>query len=93
MTELSLDNGAVATSGGYGYQFDPAGHFTHILDPKTGEPARRWASVTVTANRATLADGLSTALSVAPAELAPGILGEKGHAYVVPFGTASAAWL
>jgi thiamine biosynthesis lipoprotein len=93
LTELSLDKGAVATSGGYGYRFDPTGRFTHILDPKTGEPARRWASVTVVADNATLADGLSTALSVAPAEMASAILGESGRAYLVPFGTGAAHWL
>jgi thiamine biosynthesis lipoprotein len=93
LTELSLDQGAVATSGGYGYRFDRAGRFTHILDPKTGEPARRWASVTVTSNRATLADGLSTALSVAPKEMASAVLGGSGRAYLVPFSTETAHWL
>jgi len=93
LTQLSLSQGAVATSGGYGYQFDRAGLFTHILDPKTGEPARRWASVTVTANSAMLADGLSTTLSVASAEMTPSILGDRGRAYVVPFGMARAGWL
>ena len=93
LTELSLDQGAVATSGGYGYRFDRAGRFTHILDPKTGEPARRWASVTVTSNRATLSDGLSTALSVAPKEMASAVLGGSGRAYLVPFSTETAHWL
>ena len=93
LTELSLDKGAVATSGGYGYRFDPAGRFTHILDPKTGKPARAWASVTVLADSATLADGLSTALSAAPPENASTILGGQGRAYLVPFGTATPFWL
>jgi thiamine biosynthesis lipoprotein len=93
LTELSLDRGAVATSGGYGYHFDRGGRFTHILDPKTGKPARRWASVTVIAASATLADGLSTALSVAPAEMAPTILGDNRRAYLVPLGAGTAHWL
>ena len=93
LTELSLDRGAVATSGGYGYQFDAAGRFTHILDPKTGKPARRWASVTVTADNATLADGLSTALAVAPAELAGTMLEARARACVVPLESASLHWL
>lgn len=88
LTELSLDKGAVSTSGGYGYQFDRAGRFTHILDPKTGDPARRWGSVTVVADSATLADGLSTAMSVAPIEVAAPILSGRGRAYVVPLGSA-----
>ena len=37
---LSLDEGAVATSGTY-----ERGH--HVIDPRTGEPARQLASVTV----------------------------------------------
>jgi FAD:protein FMN transferase len=93
LTELSLNQGAVATSGGYGCRFDRAGRFTHILDPKTGEPARRWASVTVIADGATLADGLSTALSVAPAEMVSTILRGRGRVYLVPFGRGNAHWL
>lgn len=93
LSELPLTRGAVATSGGYGYQFDRAGSFTHILDPKTGQPARRWASVTVIANSAALADGLSTALSVVETEMIPMVLGEKGRAYFVPFGAEDAYWL
>lgn len=67
--ELSLGDApdllpALATSGGYGTQFgaDPLLH--HLLDPSTGRSANHFASVTVAAPRATLADGLSTALSV-----------------------------
>lgn len=93
LTKLSLSQGAVATSGGYGYRFDAAGRFTHILDPSTGGPARSWASVTIIADSATLADGLSTALTVAPPEVARGILGERGRAYLVPFGGGRAFWL
>jgi thiamine biosynthesis lipoprotein len=93
LTELPLAQGAVATSGGYGYQFDRAGLFTHILDPKTGQPARRWASVTVVADSATLADGLSTALSVVDPEMFPAVLGGGGRAYLVPLGGHGAYWL
>jgi FAD:protein FMN transferase len=77
----------MATSGGYGYRFDSAGRFTHILDPKTGDSARRWASVTVLAENATLADGLSTALSIVPNEIAARLLRDGMRAYVVPFGS------
>lgn len=57
---------ALATSGGYGTRFgaDPLMH--HLLDPMTGRSANHLTSVTVAAPRATLADGLSTALSVLP---------------------------
>lgn len=93
LLELPITNGAVATSGGYGYQFDPAGRFTHILDPGTGAPARRWASVTVLAERAATADGLSTALAVVPAERAPMLLSSGARAFLIPEGSKSGHWL
>ncbi len=91
--EVPLSGGAIATSGGYGYRFDPAGRFTHILEPKTGAPARRWASVTVLADRAATADGLSTALTVIPAERAPALLPPGARAYVIPSGAERGRWL
>ena len=58
---IPLENRAVATSGGYGLTFDAAGRHTHIFDPRTGLSPLRYASVSVFAPRATLADALSTA--------------------------------
>jgi FAD:protein FMN transferase len=89
LLELPMTNGAVATSGGYGYLFDPAGRFAHILDPGTGAPARRWASVTVLAERAATADGLSTALTVVPVERAPMLLSSGARAFLIPEGSKS----
>ena len=60
---LELDGGAVATSGGYGNQFDGAGQYHHLFDPKTGLSSQLHASVTVKADDATTADALSTAFS------------------------------
>ena len=37
---------AVATSGAYGFRFDPDGRFNHLLDPRTGGSARLYKSVT-----------------------------------------------
>ena len=93
LVELPLSRGAIATSGGYGYHFDPAGRFTHILEPRTGAPARQWASVTVVADRAATADALSTALSVVPARRAPVLLSRGARAFVVPEGAKSGHWL
>jgi thiamine biosynthesis lipoprotein len=67
--ELPLGNGrgqhpALATSGGYGTRFGPDPLVHHLLDPRTGRSANHYASVSVAAPRATLADGLSTTLSV-----------------------------
>ncbi len=66
---LGSDTGmlpALATSGGYGTRFGPDPLIHHLLDPKTGRSANYYASVSVTAPRATLADGLSTTLSILP---------------------------
>lgn len=93
LIEVPLSRGAVATSGGYGYRFDPAGRFTHILEPKTGAPARRWASVTVLADRAATADGLSTALTVVPAERASALLPQGVRAYLIASGAERGRWL
>lgn len=93
LAELPLTGGAVATSGGYGYAFDRARRFPHILDPRTGKTSRQWSSVTVVADTATRADGLSTAISVAPAGSAPRLLGTDARAYLVPLGGGAPHWL
>jgi thiamine biosynthesis lipoprotein len=65
---LELENRAVATSGGYGTQFDSHGRFHHLFDPHSGASAGEMISVSVMTARATVADALSTALYVmAPA--------------------------
>lgn len=91
--ELPVVSGAVATSGGYGCHFDSAGRFTHILDPRTGACARRWASVTVVTPRATLADALSTAFSVTSPSCCSASLIEPVKVFVAPFGSGEGFWL
>jgi len=60
-----LDEGAVATSGDYErYFIDDSVRYHHILDPKTGYPARKCVSVTIQAPSATEADALATAVFV-----------------------------
>lgn len=59
---VRLRDRALASSAPLGTVFDAAGRTGHILDPRTGEPAAaRWQLVSVTAPRAAVADGLSTA--------------------------------
>lgn len=55
--KISLNQMAVATSA-------PAAHGVHLFNPETGRHGSLYRSVTVLASNATLADGLSTALSV-----------------------------
>ncbi len=75
---LSLKNRAVATSGGYGLTFDAAGRHTHVFDPRSGLSPLRYASVSVFAPRATLADALSTAMmNLEPGEIASVLAAHK----------------
>lgn len=56
---------AVCTSGNYARFTEIEGQrFSHIIDPRTGEPAVGVPSVTVLANTALVADSWATALSV-----------------------------
>ena len=68
---LAISDAAISTSGqserGVVVKGKRRGH---ILDPRTGEPARRAGSVTVVAGSATRADALSTALFVMGREAA-----------------------
>jgi thiamine biosynthesis lipoprotein len=80
---LPLEDQALATSGGYGTQFDAAGRFNHIFDPRTGGCSGRYLSVSVMAKSATTADALSTALSLLPLARADACLRAAG---------ATAAW-
>jgi thiamine biosynthesis lipoprotein len=60
-----MDEGCVATSGDYErYFIYQSIRYHHILDPKTGYPARNCVSVTIKAPTATEADGLATAVFV-----------------------------
>ena len=60
-----MDEGSVATSGDYERFFIyESERYHHILDPKTGKPARGCVSVTLQAATATEADALATAVFV-----------------------------
>lgn len=57
---LDLSNGTFSTSGDYERFFIKDGRrYSHIIDPRTGEPARLCRSVTLVTNRAVLADALA----------------------------------
>ncbi len=61
---VPLVDAALATSGGYGFRFDPAGRFHHIFDPRSGGSPQRYRSVSVILPTATAADALSTGFSL-----------------------------
>jgi thiamine biosynthesis lipoprotein len=66
--EIELCNAAVATSSGSQTRFERSGEWHHLIDPQTGLSSNAHGSVSVQAAHATLADALSTALAVTPAD-------------------------
>jgi thiamine biosynthesis lipoprotein len=66
---IELTDAAFSTSGDYERFFMRDGHrYHHIIDPDTGEPARRSRSVTIMAKSSMVADGLSTGVFILGAE-------------------------
>lgn len=62
---LLLSDRAIATSGGYRRGFDIAGHhYSHIVDPRTGESTGHILSATVVARQPVDAGALATAFCV-----------------------------
>jgi thiamine biosynthesis lipoprotein len=63
---VQVQDRAVVTSGGYERYYEIDGlKYHHILDPRTGFPARlEWQSVTIVEESSTLADALSTAIFI-----------------------------
>jgi thiamine biosynthesis lipoprotein len=61
MPPEALSDQAIATSAPLGTTFDMDGSVGHILDPRTGLFAPSWKQVSVIADKAVEADGLSTA--------------------------------
>ena len=75
---FELSEGALATSGDYERFFEIEGRrFCHILDPRTGWPARGLSSVSVVAGQCLVAGALATAAMV---------LGRSGAAWLAGLG-------
>jgi thiamine biosynthesis lipoprotein len=89
---LDLVDKCVSTSGGYGTLFDSASAFTHLIDTRTGRTAPALLGVSVVADTGSIADGLSTAMLMAPVERRQDILRSAGGQkaiYVTPEGVIS----
>lgn len=71
LAELFLSDEAVGTSGSQTQFFRYRGRrYSHLIDPRTGQPAEGVLSVTVLAENATLAELLSTAFFIGGPDLA-----------------------
>ncbi len=65
LATLRVHNRSVATSGNYENYFEQEGkRYGHLIDPRTGYPVEKVASVTVLAKTAMQADAISTAAFV-----------------------------
>ena len=76
---LTLRDGSVATSGDYEKYFIKNGiRYHHILDPKTGYPARECVSVTILTDKCSFADGLATGVFILGPEKGTALLKNLG---------------
>jgi thiamine biosynthesis lipoprotein len=67
VTRVTLGNAALATSGSVHRGFRVGGQwFGHVIDPRTGRPARRTASASVIAPDTATADAVATVAMVLP---------------------------
>ncbi len=69
---VSLNNRALATSSPAGTIFDPEGRYHHLFNPHDGMCADGFASISVSAPSAAMADALSTAFASMPLRLIRG---------------------
>ncbi len=84
LARLRLRDAALGTSGAGEQFFEADGQrFGHVLDPRTGWPARGALSVSVVADDAATADALATAFFVGGAELARSYCAEHPRTLVL----------
>ena len=75
---VELEDRGLATSSPFGTPLNRDASRHHLFDPRTGRSSASWASVSVIAATAMLADALSTAIAVSPADRAADILTAGG---------------
>ena len=93
LATLTLENGAVATSGRDRRRFGLHGELHHLIDPRSGRPAEDGPlAVTVVGPDGVDVEGYATALAVSPVEDAAALLASRSSlsALLVPLaGTRS----
>jgi thiamine biosynthesis lipoprotein len=96
IAEIEVASGAVATSAARGMLFEPNGRFNHIIDPTRLVCADRDCSVTVLAQSAATADGLSTLAALLPdpmRELKPLLARYDARAFLQSAREPRGAWV
>ncbi len=94
LSTVPLRDGALSTSGSYEKYFELEGRrFSHIMDPRTGEPVQGMVQVTVRTDSALDSDVISTALFVLGPEPGAALLETVpgGQALLVREGTGPSA--
>jgi thiamine biosynthesis lipoprotein len=86
VTQVTLMDQALSTSGSYGFRFDPAGRFHHIFDPRSGTCPQLHASVSVIATKSTVADAVATACNLTPLTAIPDLLRAAGASRALVVG-------
>ena len=78
IAKIGIADQAVCTSGNYERHSTIRGkRYSHIIDPRTGDPVDSAPSVTVVAPTATIADAWATALSVLGPEVGLGLIDKE----------------
>ena len=82
VASLSLQHGALATSGDYERFFERDGRrYCHLLNPRSGQPVRHWQSISVTAPLCAAAGAVSTCAMLME-DQAPAWLRAQGLSYL-----------
>lgn len=91
-TAVRVARVAIATSEPRGLVFEPVTNRHHLIDPRTGLSPQHWRSITVFAPMAEIADALSTAFSVLPADAVADLAASIHDVAVIGADMAGTIW-